>query len=289
MKPKYTVILFYKFINIAKPKAVIKAHSKKAKELNLLGRMFVAKEGINATLEGKNKDVKSYIKFLHGDPLFSDVIVKESEGNGKGFTKLLIKERDEVITLGAGVFNIKKETASKLSAEELEKWYRDKKDFVILDLRNDYEIAVGKFDKTVDAGLTNFRDLPKKLKDLKKLKDKKVVAVCTGGIRCEKATCLLKREGFSDIYQLQDGIHTYIQKNPGKHFKGTLFVFDNRMTTDVVKTKKKTIIGRCFSCGEPTEEFCSDDSVRPSRKMLCCENCFSIQPSHIRRSSISLD
>ena len=87
--------------------------------------------------------------------------------------------------------------------------------------------------------------IAKKIKDLK---DKKVVAVCTGGIRCEKATCLLKKEGFTDLYQLKDGIHTYMQKYPAKHFKGTLFVFDNRMTTDVVKLKKKEIIGNGFNC-----------------------------------------
>ena len=100
------------------------------------------------------------------------------------------------------------------------------------------------------------------------MKDKKVVTVCTGGIRCEKATCLLKREGFSDIYQLKDGIHTYMKEHPGKNFKGTLFVFDNRMTTDVVPTENKIMIGQCFFCAVPTEEYCNDDSTRPSRKSI---------------------
>jgi UPF0176 protein len=116
------------------------------------------------------------------------------------------------------------------------------------------------------------------------LKDKKVVTVCTGGIRCEKATCLLKREGFSDVYQLKDGIHTYMKQHPGKHFKGTLFVFDNRMTTDVVPTENKEIIGKCSFCGTTTENYCSDDSVRPSRKILCCEDCFAIQGAQLRES-----
>lgn len=285
MESKYKVILFYKFTHIAAPKAVIKIHRKKAEELNLLGRMFVAKEGINATFEGKNDDIEAYVNFLHSDSLFSDVIIKESRGNGRGFTRLAIKERKEVVTLNAGEFDIEKETAPKLSADELERWYEDQEDFVVLDLRNDFEIQVGKFDKTIDPGLSNFRDLPQKLDTIKDLKDKKIVAVCTGGIRCEKATCLLKREGFSDIYQLKDGIHTYIQKNPRSHFKGSLFVFDNRMTTDVVDLDSKIVIGRCFFCGNSTEKFCSDDSTRPSKKILCCDNCFIGQPDHIRRSS----
>lgn len=285
MQKDHIVILFYKFTQIADPKVIVQAHRKKCAELGILGRMIVAQEGVNATFEGTAENIQTYIDFLHSDPLFSDVVVKESAGDGKGFSKLSLKVRDEVVTLEAGIFDIQKETAPELAADELEKWYEQNEDFVVLDLRNNYEIAAGKFDNTVDPGLTNFRELPEKISQIKDLKDKKVVTVCTGGIRCEKATCLLRREGFSNIYQLKDGIHTYIQNHPGKHFKGTLFVFDNRMTTDVVPTENKIVIGRCEFCHTPTENFCSDDSVRPSRKILCCLECFALQPSHIRQST----
>jgi UPF0176 protein len=102
-----------------------------------------------------------------------------------------------------------------------------------------------------------------------------VVAVCTGGIRCEKATCLLKKEGFENIYQLKDGIHTYIQKYPGKRFKGSLFVFDNRMTTPIVDTPNREIVGGCTFCGSRCEEFYNDDRHRPSLKVICCDSCIS--------------
>jgi len=111
-----------------------------------------------------------------------------------------------------------------------------------------------------------------------------VVTVCTGGIRCEKATCLLKREGFKNIYQLQDGIHTYMAQFPNRHFKGTLFVFDNRMTTDVVALPAKEIIGRCLYCAGQTENYACDDSVRPSRKILCCVDCFEDRKDILRAS-----
>ena len=116
------------------------------------------------------------------------------------------------------------------------------------------------------------------------LKNKKVVTVCTGGIRCEKATCLLKREGFTDLYQLKDGIHTYMQEYPGQHFKGTLFVFDDRMTTDVVDIPEKEVIGQCLFCNIPTENYCSDDSTRPSKKILCCASCYEKNSSRLRAS-----
>ncbi len=282
---KHTVILFYKFTNLKNPERLAKLHSLKCKELNLLGRMILAREGVNATFEGLTKNINAYKRFLKRDKIFKNIVIKESAGNGKAFTKLSVRVRDEVVTLGTpNKFNIKKETAKEITATQLQKMYEKNEDFVILDLRNDYEIASGKFDKTVDPGLTNFRDLPAKIKEIAPLKRKKTITVCTGGIRCEKATCLLKREGFTDLYQLKDGIHTYMKKYPAKHFKGTLFVFDNRMTTDVVKTRKKEVIGRCSFCDIKTENYCSDDSVRPSRKILCCEKCFKKEGAHLRES-----
>lgn len=285
-KKNFSVILFYKFAEIADPEAMAIVHRVKCKELNLLGRMILAHEGMNATFEGTKKSINAYKRFLKSDALFYDIKIKESVGNGMAFTKLSIRVRDEVVTLGAGKFDIKNETAKAISATKLERMYKTEEDFVILDLRNDYEIVSGKFDRTINPGLKNFRDLPNKLHELEKLKYKKVITVCTGGIRCEKATCLLKQKGFTDIYQLKDGIHTYLKKYPTNHFKGTLFVFDNRMTTDVVETKNKIIIGQCFFCKIPTENYCSDDRFSPSRKILCCEKCFKEQGN--LRESVSV-
>ncbi|MES2314564.1 MAG: rhodanese-related sulfurtransferase [Patescibacteria group bacterium] len=281
-KPAYTILLFYTFSRIRNPEKFAELHRAKCQTLGLKGRMIVGEEGVNATFEGITENTDKYKRFLKRDPLFKKVVIKESEGMGSAFPRLAVKVRDEIVTLGAGKFNVKKETATQLPAKELEKWYAENKDFVVLDLRNDYEIASGKFERTIDPGLKNFRDLPKKIKKLAKLKNKKVVTVCTGGIRCEKATCLLKREGFTDIYQLKDGIHTYMKEYPGSNFKGTLFVFDNRMTTDVVPVPEKVIVGACVFCKSETEDYYSDDSVRPSRKILCCKACVKNSPTHIR-------
>ncbi len=280
----FIIILFYKFVDIADTASVVLKHKEKCSELGLTGRMIVGDEGINGTFEGLRENIEEYKKFLKSDPSFSDMPIKESAGMGKAFPKLKIKARKEIVTLGAGRFDIKNETATELPASELQKWYENDEDFVVLDLRNDYELQSGQFDKTVNPKLSNFRDLPEKLKELESLKDKKVVAVCTGGIRCEKATCLMKRAGFSNIYQLKDGIHTYIKEYPGEHFKGSLFVFDNRMVTPVVEEQKGEIIGSCIFCGSTTENYCSDDSVRPSKKILCCEDCFKVEGEYLRES-----
>ncbi len=279
---QYVVILFYKFVTIEDPEALKKAQLALGKELGLKGRVIIAREGINATLEGTAEAIAEYKRELFKDPRFADVVVKESAGTGRAFPRLSVKVRPEIVTLGAGEFDVPRQTATELPAEELEKWYEANEDFVVLDLRNDYEIESGAFEKTVNPGLRHFRDLPGKLDELAPLKNKKVVAVCTGGIRCTKATCLLKEKGFTNLYQLKDGIHTYLVKYPGQRFKGSLFVFDNRMTTPVVETPDREVIGRCTFCQTPTEEYANDDNVRPTAKLLCCAPCFKARADYLR-------
>lgn len=282
---KYFVILFYKFSKIKNPEQFRDKHKKIASGFGLMGRLLVAPEGINGTFEGTAKNIRAYIKAVRKDAIFKDVVFKQSEGNGKAFTKLQVKTRPETVTLGVGDLHVKKNTSKMVTAAQLQKMYEKNEDFVVLDLRNDYEINAGYFEKTVNPGLRFFRELPEKIKELQYLRAKKVITVCTGDIRCEKGTCLLKKEGFKNIYQLKDGIHTYMKKYPGKRFKGTLFVFDNRIVTPVVDTPGREIVAYCAYCppaGEAgateCETFYNDDSIRPSRKVVCCDKCIVRHP-----------
>lgn len=270
---EYVIILFYKFVTIESPDGLCAAQKELCTALGLQGRLLIAHEGINGTFEGTRAHVEAYKQALRNDSRFQDMGFKESAGTGTAFHKLDIRVRSEVVTLGAGSFDIAAETAPEISAEELQALYASGEDFVVLDLRNDYEIESGAFEKTVHPHLRNFRDLPQKIESIAPLKNKKVITVCTGGIRCEKATCLLKREGFENMYQLKDGIHTYMQKFPGSHFKGTLFVFDNRMVTPVVENAPRDIIGKCQYCHAASEDYYSDDTQRPSLKVICCPAC----------------
>ncbi len=285
MEPEFVIILFYRFTHINDPAAFRDQQRELCQSLGLRGRLLIASEGLNGTFEGERAAINEYEEKLRSLEGFSEISFKESAGTGTAFTKLEIKVRREIVTLGVGDFDIAKETAKELPAAELEAMYERNEEFYVLDLRNDFELKVGQFDKTVDPGMRNFRDLPELLPKLQELKDKKVVAVCTGGIRCEKATCLLQREGFSNLYQLKDGIHTYMQAFPNSHFKGSLFVFDNRMTTPVVDAPGREIIGRCAYCSTPCEQFYSDDSVRPSLKVICCHECFEQHSDTLRSCS----
>ncbi len=272
---KFTIILFYKFSRIKNPTAFRDKQRKIAEAFGLKGRLLVAPEGINGTFEGTTKNIKSYIKKVREQAFWRSVVFKESEGTGKAFTKLMVKTRPETVTLGVGDLNVPKNTSKMVTASQLNKMYDKKEDFVVLDLRNDYEIEAGYFEGTINPKLRFFKELPEKIKELGYLKNKKVVTVCTGDIRCEKGTCLLKKEGFKNIYQLKDGIHTYMKKYPAKRFKGTLFVFDNRMTTTVVDAPGREIVAKCKYCNVLCEEYYNDDSMRPSRKIICCSKCIT--------------
>lgn len=289
MNSAYTVILFYRFKKVKNLPVFTQKQRTLCEDFGLKGRMLIATEGVNATLEGTTKNIKDYIKKLKAQTFFKGLVVKESPGNGNGFTKLQVKTRPEVVTLDAGEFNIAKETAKMITAKKLDTMYEKGEDFTVLDLRNDYEIEAGYFEKTVNPGLRFFRDLPQKIGELGHLKNKKVVTVCTGGIRCEKATCLLKREGFTNLYQLKDGIHTYIQQFPAKRFKGTLFVFDNRMVHPIAASKKRQVVGQCHFCSVPCEEFYNDDRVRPSRKVVCCPNCLPKHAKYLRAATSAIN
>jgi UPF0176 protein len=271
----HEIILYYKYVAIADPEAFIKSQRLLCEQLNLKGRIIVAKEGINGTLEGLKKNIDAYCEALVSDGRFVGINFKRSVGNGKAFPKLSIKVRKEIVTgsLGIDDVNPQEMTGEYLSAEELHSWIQNKEDFAIVDMRNDYEHKVGYFENSILPPLTNFRDLPKVIPQLEHLKNKKVVAVCTGGVRCEKASGYLVKKGFKNVYQLHNGIVTYMEKYPTGAFKGSLYVFDDRITMAFADGKERGIVGRCDKCQKPSESYVNCFNNLCHRHFICCEGC----------------
>lgn len=281
---EYVVLLYYKFVTVEDPEQLRDSQRALCQNLGIKGRILVGHEGINGTVEGTRESIDAYKNATWEDERFADMVFKESVGTGKAFGKLKVKVRDEILAMGGIKVDPQTQTAPTITAEQLNDWYANDEDFVVLDLRNSFEIQSGHFERTVDPGLRNFRDLPGKLDDLARdprLKDKKVLTVCNGDIRCEKATCIMQ-DHFSDLYHLEDGIHVYMQKYPNKHYKGTLFVFDDRVTDDLGAGPEHEIVGRCEYCEAPTEHYANNDSVTPSEKILCCEACFEENKDALR-------
>ena len=258
--PTYEVLLFYKFVSLKDPQAVTFWQKELCTNLGLKGRILVAEEGINGTVEGTTEAIKKYIQQTKMYSPFADINFKKSLGTGAAFNKLSVKLRDEIVTLGLPKeerWDCSQFTGKFLTAEELHDWiHNQKKEFYILDLRNTYEHQSGYFVGSILPNLSHFRDLPELLPTLEFLKDKTVVTVCTGGIRCEKATGLLIKYGFKDVWQLKDGIVTYMEKYPNEDFIGKLYVFDNRYLLGFnTEDSKHQVVGRCLITGKPCENY----------------------------------
>ena len=272
--PKYQVLLYYKYVQIEEPWAVQKEQKELCEKLNLKGRIIIAKEGINGTVEGLVSDTEKYAKAMEKSKYFKGISFKRSEGNGQAFPKASVKLRNEVVTARLVDLNPNDTTGKYLSADELHEWYESGKEFYIVDMRNDYEYSSGYFENFIPSGIHNFYDLPDVLPRLAHLKDKTVVTVCTGGIRCEKASGFLVTNGFKDVYQLKDGIHTYMEKYPNKHFKGKLYVFDNRLTVGFnIDSPEHEVVGKCMHCGKACDTYANCEYDMCHYHYICCADC----------------
>jgi len=246
--------------------------------LRLTGRCIIASEGINATFEGTEDNIGEYVKELEGDERFRGIHFKYSAGTGNAFPKLSVKVRKEIVSLNLSTCDIdpNQVTGMHLKPEELHSWIKNGKEFYIVDMRNVYEHKVGHFENSILPPIENFRDLPKVVEQIKHLKNKTVLTVCTGGVRCEKASGFLITQGFTDVYQLDGGIVSYMEKYPNENFQGKLYVFDKRVTmgfyTDDLNHK---IVGKCDVCGEPSENFVNCDNPVCHRHFINCTDCLN--------------
>src|SRR6185369_516231 len=154
------------------------------------------------------------------------------------------------------------------------KWFEEKREFYLVDMRNDYEYMSGFFEGSILSGFENFKDLSKITEKLKHLKDKTIVTICTGGVRCEKASAYLVESDFADVYQLQDGIVSYMEKYPNQHFKGKLYVFDNRLTLGFnTDDPQHEIVSNCKHCGKACDLYVNCMNHACHIHYICCIAC----------------
>lgn len=276
---RHEILLYYKYATIRNPEKFAADHRIVCERLGLKGRIIIAGEGINGTVEGLPRNTRAYREFLSSKRGFKDIHWKKSVGTGNAFPRLSIRVRPEIVSLSLRKsrqtdVDPRKVTGKHLAPKDLRDWFKKGEKFTIIDMRNDYEHQVGAFEGSVLPPLKNFRDLPKAIPGLKKYSKDKVLTVCTGGVRCEKASGYLIKKGFKNVYQLDGGIVSYMEKYPGKDFKGALYVFDGRVTMAFdPKTGKREIIGRCEHCGERTERYQDCVTRTCGKQMLICDAC----------------
>lgn len=272
----YRVLLFYKYIHIDDPEQLTEDHLAFCKELGVKGRILIAEEGINGTLSGTIEQTDKYIAEMRKDPRFSDIEYKFDETDGHAFKKIFVRHRNEIVAL-----NLDKDidpnevTGERLSPKEFYE-HLQKDDVIVLDARNDYEYQVGHFRNAIRPDIETFRELPEWIRDnLSEHKDKKILTYCTGGIRCEKFSGFLKREGFEDVAQLHGGIVNY-GKDPqvkGKYWDGKCYVFDERLSVPINHTDEDVVIGECRHCGKAEDRLVNCMNPECNRQYICCEEC----------------
>lgn len=285
MNHKYEVLLYYNYVNIEDPEQLKQSQFEVCNRLNLKGRIIVSKEGINGTVEGKLENTEDYIDFMQKDKRFKNTHFKRSEGNGSAFPKLKIKVRPELVSLHLGDEDINPNqiTGKHLDPDELHNWFETNKEFYIIDMRNDYEHVVGQFENSILPKLHNFRDLPEVLPELEHLKDKTILTVCTGGVRCEKASGYLLYKGFKDVYQLNGGIVSYMEKYPNQNFLGKLYVFDSRVVMGFnTDSEAHKIIALCDKCGNLSDNYvdCKYIHCKGHKQYICCNECLEKNENH---------
>ncbi|MSR67872.1 rhodanese-related sulfurtransferase [Candidatus Peribacteria bacterium] len=265
------VLLYYKYIDVPDAEQETIRHRAVAQSLGLRGRIFISTEGLNGTCSGTKENIEKYKQALNAHPLFCGIVFKESLADGHPFKKLFVRLRPEVVTLRQEVSA--KQAAPYISPEDLHAALERDEDLVLIDMRNDYEAAIGRFRNAKTLTMKNFRDLPKFLAELEPFKHKSVVTYCTGGIRCERASALLQQHGFTNVRQLEGGIVVYCEKFPDGFFEGSCFVFDDRMTLRFPGKKPQRFISQCGFCKSPCDRYL-DCAHQPCHDLfLCCEEC----------------
>lgn len=206
----YRVLLYYMYTTIENPEEFAAEHLEFCNSLELKGRILVAKEGINGTCSGTVEQTEKYMEAMNNDPRFDGIVFKIDEADGHAFKKMHVRPRPELVTL---------RLEDDINPHEITGKYLEPKDFyeamkqedtVIIDARNDYEFDLGHFKGAIKPDIESFRELPDWIRENKEvLEGKKILTYCTGGIRCEKFSGWLVREGYEDVSQLHGGIVTY--------------------------------------------------------------------------------
>ena len=256
---KIANITGYKFIPIKDELVLQETILQRSTNLNLKGTVLISRKGINFSVSGNKNNIDKFLLFIRSDSRFADVDVKITYNAYQPFRKMLVRIKKEIISMGIEEIDPFKFTGQKISPKELNKKLNNNENIVLLDTRNEYEVRLGTFKNAIDLNLDSFRDFPKEIEKLrKKLNGKEVVMFCTGGIRCEKASALMLKNGFENIQQIDGGVINYFKETGGRHWNGDCFVFDDRVALD--KDLLETDYVLCFRCREPLnkEEIGSD-------------------------------
>ena len=286
------VLLYYAFTPLPDPDAIRLWQRDLCESLGLRGRILISRHGINGTVGGELSAVKRYLRktrefagFSAMDAKWSEGSPLDADGRSTDFPRLSVKVRDEIVSFGVpeeitvdagGIVG----GGTKLTPPELEALVAANPDVTFFDGRNAFEAQIGRFRDAVIPDVRTTRDFVRQLDSgaYDHLKDKPVVTYCTGGIRCEVLTPLMRARGFDQVYQLDGGIVRYGEYagNSGL-WEGSLYVFDGRISMDFAPGA--AVLGTCVVCGEATNHMINCGDVSCREQLVCCVDC---EPAGVR-------
>jgi UPF0176 protein len=273
------ILLYYKFAPVTDTEAVRLWQRALCEKLNLRGRILIAPHGINGTLGGEVDDLRAYARVTKTYTSFKDMDFKWSEGGRENFPKLSVKVRPEIVTFGvADEINVNESGiiggGRHLKPQQVHELVEKHGDVVFFDGRNAYEAQVGRFKNAVVPEVEHTRDFVQELDNPKydDIRNKPVITYCTGGIRCEVLSMLMKKHGFQDVYQLEGGIQKYGETyGDDGLWEGSLYVFDGRMGHKF--SDKARDIGDCIHCNNKTSNYENCANKQCNKLILVCKTC----------------
>ena len=272
-KNEILVAALYKFVEISDLLSLQDNLYNICEENNIMGTILIADEGINGTISGKHNEIKETISSLTSDDRFSNIEIKYSSTDKQPFHRMKVRLKKEIVTIGLPEINPNKKVGKYVKPEDWNKLISDP-NVVVIDTRNKYETKIGSFQNALDPETSSFREFPDWVKKFKNSEDntnKKIAMFCTGGIRCEKASSLMKEEGFEDVYHLQGGILKYLETIDKENslWNGECFVFDQRVClTDELEVGSYKM---CFACRMPiTEEEMQNEKYIEGISCIYC-------------------
>ncbi|GGJ88855.1 oxygen-dependent tRNA uridine(34) hydroxylase TrhO [Pseudomonas matsuisoli] len=280
MTDQIVVAALYKFVSLPDYVALREPLLNTMLVNNVKGTLLLAEEGINGTVSGPRAGIDALLTWFRLDPRLADVDHKESYCAEQPFYRTKVKLKREIVTLGVPGVDPNKTVGTYVEPQD---WNAllDDPEVLLIDTRNDYEVAIGTFEGAIDPKTKSFREFPDYVREhYDPAKHKKVAMFCTGGIRCEKASSFMLNEGFEAVYHLKGGILKYLEEVPQAESKwqGDCFVFDNRVTVRHDLTEGD--YDQCHACRSPiSEEDRQSDHYTPG---VSCPHCWDSLPEKTR-------
>ena len=266
------VAAFYRFLDLEDPPFFARARDGECRAAGLFGTVLVAHEGINATVAGDECDIERVLRFVEWQlGLETRLEPRWTDAAEAPFRRMRVKVKREIVTLGRPDIKPHRRTGRHVAAAEWNALLDDPA-FIVVDTRNRYEVEVGSFAGALDPGTDSFREFPNFARALARERPERPLAMfCTGGIRCEKATALMLELGFDEVYHLDGGVLSYLERmrEADNRWQGECFVFDKRVVLDRDLAEGRYV--QCHACRRPLSP--TDCSSPDYREGLSCPRC----------------